>query len=126
MSNPKIMEVMQTLSNGNAGKTATARLNNIFDGIELAMNSGVKREVIWAALREIDGYDMPLNTFESAIYRIRKNRGDLKKHNVAVRTQRSKGKTHVPDEASATKTGFHQVLEQLAEQNQNEDPRRNT
>lgn len=79
MTNPEIMEAMQTLSKGNVGKTATARIRNIFDGIKLAMNAGVKREAIWEAINKIEGYKMPLKTFESAIYRIRKEReGDKK------------------------------------------------
>lgn len=96
MTNPEIMEAMQTLSKGNVGKTATARIRNIFDGIELAMNAGVKREVIWESINKIDGYKMPLKTFESAIYRIRKERGKQKKHTVATTSVLSTPAISVP------------------------------
>ncbi|MHB1621037.1 MAG: hypothetical protein ACYCTY_13855 [Sulfuricella sp.] len=73
------MEVMQKLSQGSENRSAIARIRDIFDDIEIALSAGVKREAIWEALQN-EGYKMPLKTFESAIYRIRKEWSEQRKH----------------------------------------------
>lgn len=70
MGKLKITEKMQELSQGSENRSAIARLRDIFDDIEIALSAGVKREAIWETLKK-EGYEMPLKTFESAIYRIR-------------------------------------------------------
>lgn len=77
MGKLKITEKMQELSQGSENRSATARLRDIFEDIEIALTAGVKREAIWEALKK-EGYEMPLKTFESAIYRIKNKKGKKK------------------------------------------------
>ncbi len=86
MSKSKITEVMQTLSQGSANRSAIARIREIFGEIEIALQAGVKREAIWEALQN-EGYKMPLKTFESAINRIKKERRHKQPKATAVVSQ---------------------------------------
>ena len=86
MSKSKITEVMQTLSQGSANRSAIARIREIFDDIEVALKAGVKREAIWEALQN-EGYKMPLKTFESAINRIKNERSHKQPKATAVVSQ---------------------------------------
>lgn len=95
MGKEKIKEVMQALSEGSANRTAIGRIRDIFDDIEIALSAGVKREAIWKALDK-EGIKMPLKTFESAIFRIRKERGEKQKH--------QPGKPSVSSDQAVTKT----------------------
>lgn len=119
MSNEKILEAMHVLSQDKDQKnrSAISRLRGNFDAIEIALKNGVKRKAIWEEFIK-EGYAIPLKTFESAIYRISKERNKSRKAISASSTK------NVPEKPS-TKTGFHQVVEQLASKNSSEDPRRN-
>lgn len=86
MSKSKITEVMQTLSQGSANRSAIARIREIFGDIEIALKAGVKREAIWEVLQK-EGYKMPLKTFESAINRIKKERSHKQPEAKAVISQ---------------------------------------
>lgn len=124
MGKLKITEKMQELSQGSENRSAIARLRDIFEDIEIALSAGVKREAIWETLKK-EGYEMPLKTFESAIYRIKNEREKQTNHTAPARPLKE-GVASTAFEAPTAKTGFHQVVEQLAEQNSNTDPRRNT
>ena len=119
MGNTKILEAMQILSQdkNKENRSAIARLRSNFEAIEIALSNGVKRKAIWEEFKK-EGYEIPLKTFESAIYRIKKEGNKHKKLSAAEETHAS------PSETSSGKTGFHQVVEQLASKNSSEDPRR--
>jgi hypothetical protein len=119
MSNEKILEAMRVLSQDKDQKnrSAISRLRGNFDAIEIALKNGVKRKAIWEEFIK-EGYAIPLKTFESAIYRISKERSKSRK-------PLSSSSSNSLPEKPATKTGFHQVVEQLASKNSSEDPRRN-
>jgi hypothetical protein len=74
MNNSKITKLMQELSQGSKNRPAGARLEDIFDDIEIALNKRVAQEAIWNELQKEDDYKMPLKTFLSAITRIKKKR----------------------------------------------------
>lgn len=118
MSNEKILEAMKILSQDKDKKirSAISRLRGNFDAIEIALKNGVKRKAIWEEFFK-EGYAIPFKTFESAIYRINKERSKSKKTTSALSIESA-------PEKPTTKTGFHQVVEQLASKNSNEDPRR--
>jgi len=73
MDNNNISEKLKTLARG-GNRSATARLREIFNEIETALRSGVRRKDIHQALKE-SGFDISFSSFELAIYRIRKERG---------------------------------------------------
>ena len=119
MSNEKILEAMKILAQDKDRKirSAISRLRGNFDAIEIALKNGVKRKAIWEEFFK-EGYAIPFKTFESAIYRINKERSKSRKPTSALSTE-------IVSEKPTTKTGFHQVVEQLASKNINDDPRRN-
>lgn len=73
MDDNNISEKLKTLARG-GNRSATARLREIFDEIETALRSGVRRKDIHQALKE-SGFNISFSSFELAIYRIRKERG---------------------------------------------------
>ena len=117
MSNENILEAMKTLSQEKDKeiRSAISRIRGNFEAIEIALNSGVKRKAIWSEFIK-QGYEIPFKTFESAIYRINKERR---------RTNKPESKPLSRETSDKPKTGFHQVVEQLASKNESEDPRRN-
>ena len=54
-----------------------ARLRDIFEDVERALNAKTSHEVVLAGLHEL-GFKMNINSFRSALQRIRKERGILK------------------------------------------------
>ncbi len=72
MDNNNISEKLKTLARG-GNRSATARLREIFDEIETALRSGVRRKDIHQALKE-SSFNISFSSFELAIYRIRKER----------------------------------------------------
>jgi len=72
MNDKNISEKLKTLARGK-NRSATARLREIFDEIETALRSGVRRKDIHQALGE-SGFNISFPSLELAIYRIRKER----------------------------------------------------
>lgn len=68
---------LRSLVNDASARSETARLRDIFDEVEKALQSGVKREAVLAALHE-QGFTMTLASFKSALQRIRKERNSGK------------------------------------------------
>lgn len=62
------------LADGMNGKSEAAKLREIFDHVELALSSGVRREKVLETIRTTLGINMNLKTFEKNLYRIRKKR----------------------------------------------------
>jgi hypothetical protein len=67
------IEALRALARDQAAKTKMARLRDIFDEIEATQNAGVPNRKIVETLNA-RGYDLTPKTFESALYRIRKER----------------------------------------------------
>ena len=78
-------------------KPQVARLRDVFDDIDAALAAGIRRTDVLAALRE-HGFTMSLRTFDSALYRIRKERA-AGKGQVPLRGTRS-GPSDVADSPS--------------------------
>jgi deoxyribodipyrimidine photolyase len=79
MDDNNLSEALQTLAKGK-NRPATARIREIFNEIEAALNAGVRRKDIHKALTE-NGFDgLSFEGFELAIYRIRKERGQQTTH----------------------------------------------
>ena len=66
-----VIEKLNELTTGVASRSETARLRDIFESIEVAIGAGVSRAAILKTLNE-NGFRMTLKSFESALYRIRR------------------------------------------------------
>ncbi len=66
-----VAEVLLAMAKGDKNRSETARLRDVFAEIEAALNAGVRRSAILEALHG-QGFTMTLKSFESALYRIRK------------------------------------------------------
>jgi hypothetical protein len=75
----RVSAAIKQLKHSEGARSDTARLRDIFDAIESALNSGVRQKVI---LRELNnqGFNMKMEGFKSALKRIRKERKDSSNH----------------------------------------------
>lgn len=83
MDNNCISEKLKELA-ASKNRPAIARLRDIFDDIEAALHAGVRRKDIHKTLNE-SGFKITFESFELAIYRIRKDRCAEKKQKVEVK-----------------------------------------
>lgn len=72
MEKEKLTMTLKLLANSNA-RSETARIRDVFEQIESALHAGVSRSMILDSLHE-QGFKMTLRSFESAIYRLRKEK----------------------------------------------------
>lgn len=77
MDDNNISEKLHVLAKSK-NRSATARIREIFGDIEAAFHAGVRRKDVHKTLNE-NGFEITLESFELAIYRIRKERGEGKK-----------------------------------------------
>lgn len=90
MSKPRLSETLRQMAVTDSSRPETARLRDVFNDIEAALGAGVKRVKVLEALHA-DGFTMTMKSFESALYRIRKQRAQgtaLKKEALPVPGQR--------------------------------------
>lgn len=73
MEKTNVSEVLRALATGDKNRSETARLADIFDEVQAAIDAGVSRAAILEALHG-QGFTLTLKAFESALYRIRKRR----------------------------------------------------
>ncbi len=66
---------LRNLVHDSSTRSETARLRDIFDDVEAALQSGVRRDAVLATLHE-KGFTMTQNSFKTALQRIRKERSD--------------------------------------------------
>lgn len=74
MQENNVADVLRGLATGNSARSETARLRDVLGEVEAALSAGVNRSAILEALRA-GGFTMTLKSFESALYRIRRQRG---------------------------------------------------
>ena len=74
MQKNSVAAVLRALATGDKARSETARLRDVVDEVEAALSAGVSRAAILEALHG-QGFTMTLKSFESALYRIRKQRG---------------------------------------------------
>jgi hypothetical protein len=74
MTKNTIAEVLKALATGDASRSETARLRDVFPEVEAALAAGVSRAAILESLQR-QGFTMTLRGFETALYRIRKKQG---------------------------------------------------
>lgn len=75
MQKNSVADVLRALATGDKARSETARLRDVVDEVEAALSAGVSRAAILEALHG-QGFTMTLKSFESALYRIRKQRGN--------------------------------------------------
>lgn len=73
MQKNSVADVLRALATGDKARSETARLRDVFDEVEAALSAGVSRAAVLDALHD-QGFTMTLKSFESALYRIRKQR----------------------------------------------------
>ena len=74
MTKTSVADVLRELAKGDKSRSETARLRDVIDEVEAALAAGVRRSAVLEALHG-QGFTMTLKSFESALYRIRKQRG---------------------------------------------------
>lgn len=74
MTKTSVADVLRELAKGDESRSETARLRDVIDEVEAALAAGVSRSAVLEALHG-QGFTMTLKSFESALYRIRKQRG---------------------------------------------------
>lgn len=73
MSKSKAVSVLQELATSDEARSETAKLRDIIDEVEVALAAGVLRTKVLEALHK-QGFSMTLRAFDSALYRIRKQK----------------------------------------------------
>ncbi|WP_216658154.1 hypothetical protein [Halomonas hibernica] len=73
MDKNSVSDVLRGLAEGDKARSETARLRDVVDEVEAALAAGVSRAAILEALHS-QGFTMTLKSFESALYRIRRQR----------------------------------------------------
>lgn len=73
MQTNSVADVLRALATGDKARSETARLRDVVGEVEAALAAGVSRAAILEALHG-QGFTMTLKSFESALYRIRKQR----------------------------------------------------
>jgi hypothetical protein len=68
-----VADALRALAVGEASRSETARLRDVMDDIEAALKAGVSRAAVLDTLQG-RGFSMTMKSFESALYRIRKQR----------------------------------------------------
>ena len=74
MTKTSVADVLRELAKGDKSRSETARLRDVIDEVEAALAAGVSRSAVLEALHG-QGFTMTLKSFESALYRISKQRG---------------------------------------------------
>jgi hypothetical protein len=100
MDKKRISDVLRSLASGEKNRSETARLREVFDEVEAALSAGVRRTAIVEALQG-QGFTMGLNTFDSALYRIRKRNKALQESSGKQVLKQPPAK---PENASSTPT----------------------
>lgn len=73
MTSSDLSQALEQLATSDSGRSETARLRDVFDQVERALDAGVSRQAILEALHA-KGFTMTLRGFETALYRIRRKR----------------------------------------------------
>ncbi|MFM0140597.1 hypothetical protein [Caballeronia grimmiae] len=73
MDQDNLASALRALASDEKARPETARLRDVFDDVEAALRSGVRREAVLSALHQ-QGFKMTLESFKSALQRIRKER----------------------------------------------------
>lgn len=73
MTKPSLADALRALAKSDRHRSETARLRDVIDDVEAALDAGVSRAAVLAELHKA-GFTMTLKSFESALYRIRKKR----------------------------------------------------
>lgn len=80
LDNTVINQQLQTAATQDPTRSQTARLLDYLDSIETALNSGVSRASVIQIL-SANGFEISLNSFASALRRVRQRRARMGLHN---------------------------------------------
>ncbi len=80
LDNTVIHQQLQTAATQDPTRSQTARLLDYLDSIEAALNSGVSRASVIQIL-SANGFEISLNSFASALRRVRQRRARMGLHN---------------------------------------------
>ena len=99
MTKTSVADVLRELAKGDESRSETARLRDVIDEVEAALAAGVSRSAVLDALHG-QGFTMTLKSFESALYRIRKQRGQGTAGTPAAPVPASLGHDQTPGETA--------------------------
>lgn len=124
MEKNSVAEALNALATSNENRSKTARLRDVFDEVERALDAGVRREVVLQSLND-NGLDMGMKSFESAIYRLRKERkNDPGLYNPNQKTKQL-GSTSTASETSGNTEAEASILQNseqsVSNENENND-----
>ena len=122
MDDQNISKKLEALAKGK-NRSNTAKLREIFEQVETALYAGALRADVYLALKG-SGFSFTFESFELAIYRIRKERSSKPASLKLSPTSGVSPPIPVAESPQLT-TGFHKVLEEIAANSKTEDPRRN-
>jgi hypothetical protein len=74
MEKGSVADALRALATDDQSRPETARLRDVIDEVEAALKAGISRSDILETLHREGGFTMTLKSFESALYRIRKQR----------------------------------------------------
>lgn len=97
MQKTSITDALRALATDDTARSETARLRDIFDDIEAVLSAGVSRAAVLKTLHD-QGFIMTAKSFESALYRIRKQRE--KKGRQPATTHENQDTSETSDELS--------------------------
>ncbi|CAH2813089.1 MAG: hypothetical protein CBARDMAM_7403 [uncultured Caballeronia sp.] len=114
MTKTSVADVLRELAKGDKSRLETARLRDVIDEVEAALAAGVSRSAVLEALHG-QGFTMTLKSFESALYRIRKQRGQGTPGNqtapapTSLSHDEKKGETAAAAPAAGKKAGDFEI-----------------
>ena len=71
MTKQSLTEALQQMATWKDDRSETARLRDVYEEVETALQKGISRKAVLEALHK-DGFTMSLKMFDKALYRIRK------------------------------------------------------
>jgi hypothetical protein len=105
MPQPDLQSRLQALARDAQSRSKTARLRDVFEHVEAALQAGVSRSDVLNELNR-DGFDMTLASFKSALQRIR---NDSSGRSPVVRSQSNEPKENPGNDARNSKDGTAKV-----------------
>ncbi|WP_242201849.1 MULTISPECIES: hypothetical protein [unclassified Pseudomonas] len=117
-------DALVQLAQDNQTRSYTAQIRELYEAIETALNSGVKRTVIHQKLVE-SGMSISLRHFDQALYRIRKNQkqGRVSRKHMPLKANNNSPSKPVLKRNDEIKpqANFRQNLNQIREDVENTD-----
>lgn len=118
MAKPTLSDALHELASAKTAKSETAKLRDVFMEVEAALQRGVSRKEILAALHA-DGFTMSMKMFDKALYRIRKGNRTLNAR--TIHQAPSETIAHKAEKEAKPSVNFRQTLKDIRAEVENAD-----